>query len=99
MVKAGAAFGFRNSTFFVFGSNTSVPLTPASTFFCPAGAAKYSAQANLSAGKDSVVNTVSEGESQGLEELEGGGMSKERRVAIITGAAQGIGRRTAELLA
>jgi hypothetical protein len=51
--------GFRNSTFFEFGSNTSVPLTPGSAFFCPAAvAAKYSAQANLSAAIDSVADTV-----------------------------------------
>ena len=34
MLKAGVPLGFRNSTFFKFGSNISVPLTPASAFFC-----------------------------------------------------------------
>jgi hypothetical protein len=60
MLKAGVPVGFRNSTFFEFASKMSVPLTPASAFFCPAGVArKYSAQANFSAANASVANALS----------------------------------------
>jgi hypothetical protein len=60
MLKAGVPLGFRNSTFFEYWSNISVPLTPASAFFWPAGvAAKYSAQANLYAANELVENKIS----------------------------------------